>query len=48
MVDNLIHESMNAGEHAVNIEARNLAAGIYFVKVDTPDGIGTKTMTIIR
>ncbi len=48
MVSNLIHETMNAGEHATNIEARNLAAGIYFVRVDTPDGVGTKTMTIIR
>jgi hypothetical protein len=48
MVDNLVHETLNAGEHTVNIEARNLASGIYFVKVDTPDGVGTKTMTIIR
>lgn len=48
LVRNLIDETMSAGEHSVNIEGRNLAAGVYFVKVETPDGVGTKTMTIVR
>jgi hypothetical protein len=26
----------------------NLAAGVYFVRVETPEGVAGKTMTIIR
>jgi hypothetical protein len=48
LVHNLMEGSISAGEHSVNIEGRNLAAGIYFVRVETPDGVGTKTMTIVR
>jgi len=48
LVSNLIDETMSAGEHSVTIEGRNLAAGVYFVKVETPDGADTKTMTIVR
>ena len=48
LVRNLIDETMNAGEHSVNIEGRNLAAGVYLVRVEAPDGVGTKTMTIVR
>lgn len=48
MVRNVLEGSVNAGEHSVNIESKNLAAGVYFVKVETPDGVGTKTMTIVR
>ncbi|UCG31355.1 MAG: T9SS type A sorting domain-containing protein [candidate division WOR-3 bacterium] len=48
MVDALVDGTLAAGEHSVNIEARNLSAGIYFVRVETPDGVGTETMTIVR
>jgi hypothetical protein len=48
MVAELMNGNLNAGDHAVNIEARNLAAGIYLVRVETPDGVGTKTMTVVR
>lgn len=48
LVDNLMDEAKPVGEHTVNIDAQNLTAGVYFVKVETPDGVGTKTMTIVR
>ena len=48
LVRNLIDQTMSAGEHSVNIEGRTLAAGVYLVKVATPDGVDTKTMTIVR
>lgn len=44
----LMDGQMNAGTHSVNIDAQKLSAGIYFVRVETPDGTGTKTMTIVR
>jgi hypothetical protein len=48
LVDHVIDGPMNAGNHSVNIEAQKLPAGIYFVHVETPEGAGTKTMTIVR
>jgi len=47
-VRNLIDETMDAGEHSVNIEGRNLPAGVYLVRIETPDGVGSRTMTIVR
>lgn len=47
-VSTLADETMSAGDHSINIEAQKLAAGIYFVRVQTPDGIGTRTMTVVR
>ena len=48
VVENLMDGSRPVGEHTVNLDVQNLAAGVYFVKVDTPDGVGTRTMTIVR
>ncbi len=48
MVNTLVDQTLAAGDHSVNIEARELSAGIYFVRVGTPDGVGTETMTIVR
>jgi hypothetical protein len=47
-VRSIINETRAAGEYAINIESDNLAAGIYFVHIATPDRTGTKTMTIVR
>jgi|GEM_PF-2323957 len=44
----LVDQLMGVGEHMINIDASHLSAGIYFVRVETPDGVGTKTMTIVR
>lgn len=45
---NVFDASMAAGEHVVTIDGKDLASGVYFVNVATPDGTGTKTMTIVR
>jgi hypothetical protein len=47
-MQNIMDASMEAGTHAVNIETHGLAAGIYFVRVESPDGAGSRTMTIVR
>jgi hypothetical protein len=48
LVSNLVNEAKSAGTHSTAIESDEIAAGVYFVKVETPDGTGTKTMTIVR
>ena len=48
LVENIIDRPMSTGNHSVNLDAQNLAAGIYFVRVETPDGVGSKTMTIVK
>ncbi|UCD05383.1 MAG: T9SS type A sorting domain-containing protein [candidate division WOR-3 bacterium] len=47
-VEDILDASMEPGTHAINIETHNLAAGIYFVRIDAPDGTGSRTMTIVR
>ncbi|UCD05382.1 MAG: T9SS type A sorting domain-containing protein [candidate division WOR-3 bacterium] len=48
MVNNPVAQEMTAGNQSVSIDARNLSAGIYFVRVESPDGVGTEMMTIVR
>ncbi|MGD9379708.1 MAG: T9SS type A sorting domain-containing protein [candidate division WOR-3 bacterium] len=48
LVRSVLEETRPAGEYSVNIEKANLASGIYFVRIDTPAGVATKTMTIVR
>ena len=48
MVDDIVEGEMTAGNHSVNIDTRDLTAGIYFVRVEAPEGIGTETMTKVR
>jgi hypothetical protein len=48
LVKNLKSDTQSAGLHTLEIEDRNLATGIYFIKIHTPDGQHAKTMTIIR
>lgn len=48
VVNNLVNETKSAGEYTVNMNNQNLAAGIYFIRVETPEGTAGKTMTIIR
>jgi hypothetical protein len=48
LISNLASGTKPAGEYSVEIDNANLAAGIYFVKVETPDGVGTRTMTVVK
>ncbi|MGB3341561.1 MAG: T9SS type A sorting domain-containing protein [bacterium] len=48
VVDNLVNEVKPAGEYSLNINSADLASGVYFVQIETPEGTAGKTMTIIR
>jgi hypothetical protein len=48
LIENLVDETRVAGTYSTTIQSDKLASGIYFVRVETPDGVGTKTMTIVR
>ena len=47
-VDNLVNEAKPAGEHTITIDTKNRTAGIYFLKVKTPEATYTKQMTIVK
>ena len=44
---NLLNEVKGVGSYELNID-ENLTSGFYFIKIQTPLGINTKTMTITR
>lgn len=48
VVQTLVNESKPAGDYSITMNNDNLASGIYFVRVETPDGVNTKPMTIVR
>jgi hypothetical protein len=47
-VKTLTNGTVQPGVHTVQLSTRNLAAGVYFVRADTPDGQVTTTMTVIK
>ena len=48
LINNLVNETKPAGTYTLNLNNQGLPNGIYFIRVETPDGTGSKTMTIIR
>ncbi|MEO0095005.1 MAG: T9SS type A sorting domain-containing protein [candidate division WOR-3 bacterium] len=48
LVDNITNDSKSAGTYTLNLNNQGLPNGIYFVRVKTPEGTATKTMTIVR
>ncbi|MEO0128140.1 MAG: T9SS type A sorting domain-containing protein [candidate division WOR-3 bacterium] len=48
LIDNIVNETKSAGTYTLNLDNRELPNGIYFVRVETPEGTATKTMTIVR
>jgi|GEM_PF-488581 len=48
LINNLINETKPAGTYTLNLNNQTLPNGIYFVRVESPEGIATKTMTIVR
>jgi hypothetical protein len=48
MVKRLMNETKAVGTYSINIETQNLAAGLYFVRVETPEAEVTKKMTVIK
>ena len=47
-VSTLVNETRPAGEYTFTLNNPNLAAGIYFIRIETPEGTAGKTMTIVR
>lgn len=48
LVNYIVNETKSAGGYAINFSNRNLSAGIYFVRVETADGITMKTMIVVK
>lgn len=48
LVNDLVNENKTTGTYSTTVESNDIAAGVYFVRVETPDGVGAKTMTIVR
>lgn len=48
LVDEIVNQTMSAGTHSIPISSGSLTAGVYFVKVNTPDGVTTTKLTLIR
>ena len=40
--------NFNGGEHLINVNTANLAAGTYFVTIRSEEGITTKTITVTK
>ena len=48
LVNNILNETKTTGLHTLTISKEDLLPGIYFVRVETPDNIETKPLTIIK
>ncbi len=48
LINNLINETKPAGTYTLNLSNQELPNGIYFIRVETPEGITSKPMTVVR
>ncbi len=48
LIRDLINETKRAGNYALDINNKNLSSGIYFLHIRIPDGVYTKSMTVVR
>lgn len=48
LISRLFEENKSPGEYSININKKNLAAGIYFFHIKMLDGTSRKTMTVIK
>lgn len=44
----LVNETKNAGAHTVQFDATSLSSGVYFYRLETPTGILTKKMLLVK
>ncbi len=47
-VADLVNENLNTGKHTVDFNASNIASGVYFYKIETPDFTSIKKMMLIK
>jgi hypothetical protein len=48
LVRTLTHETMQPGTHTIQLNIHDMAAGVYLLRTNTPDGQQTTTMTVIK
>ncbi|MCK4226718.1 T9SS type A sorting domain-containing protein, partial [candidate division WOR-3 bacterium] len=48
MVKGLLNENKKAGRYSVNLNNKDLSSGIYFVHMETPGGLYTRKMTVVK
>ena len=47
-VATLVHATLNAGQHAVSFDARNLASGLYFYRISAGEFSSVKKMMLLK
>ncbi len=48
LVNTLVNETKPIGEYSLMLNNKSLAAGVYFIRVETADEVQTKAMTIVK
>uniref|UniRef100_A0A7V1EH06 T9SS type A sorting domain-containing protein n=1 Tax=candidate division WOR-3 bacterium TaxID=2052148 RepID=A0A7V1EH06_UNCW3 len=48
MLNILANEIKSAGTHTLTLDNPSLPNGIYFIRVESPEGTATRTMTVVR
>ena len=48
LVNNLVDGRKAAGTHSIDINGGNLASGVYFIRIKTPEGSTTREMTVVK
>jgi len=48
LVETLVSKTLPAGQHTVSFDAKNLASGMYLYRLETPKGMLTKKMMLLR
>ncbi len=48
LIKSLLNENKRAGIYSLHVNNKDLPSGIYFLHVSSPDGVYTRSMTVIR
>ncbi|HBX66970.1 MAG TPA: hypothetical protein DEG32_12755, partial [Balneolaceae bacterium] len=48
LIKTILNEQKSAGDYSVQFDASNLSSGTYLYKLETPNGVQTKKMTLIK
>lgn len=48
LVNDLLKGTRSAGNYTLRINSQDLPAGVYFIQIETPDGVSSTPMTIVK
>ncbi len=48
LVRNVYNGSQSAGNHSVNIKSTTFKPGVYFIRLETDNGVNTKSITVLK